>query len=169
MPNVLAATLQPRSLTHVSIRKIRITVLERGPFGEGFSPTHAGSECWGALKAGVTRLERDGDRVRLITRGGYSWTDRYPWIVEERPEEPPPTIRARRRGGGARGRWCRRFQRAAFAQALTTRCSYTRSTALPLTATTCAACRYRCARPILTDSWRGARTASLSRRSSRAR
>jgi bifunctional non-homologous end joining protein LigD len=28
------------------------------------------------------RLERDGDRVLLITRGGYNWTDRYPWIVE---------------------------------------------------------------------------------------
>jgi ATP-dependent DNA ligase len=28
------------------------------------------------------RLERDGDRVRLITRGGYNWTDGYPWIVE---------------------------------------------------------------------------------------
>jgi bifunctional non-homologous end joining protein LigD len=26
------------------------------------------------------RAERDGDR--LITRGGYDWTDRYPWIVE---------------------------------------------------------------------------------------
>ena len=24
------------------------------------------------------RLERDGDRIRLITRGGYNWTDRYP-------------------------------------------------------------------------------------------
>jgi ATP-dependent DNA ligase len=28
------------------------------------------------------RLERDGDRVRLITRGGYNWASRYPWIVE---------------------------------------------------------------------------------------
>lgn len=28
------------------------------------------------------RLERDGDRVRLTTRGGYNWTDCYPWIVE---------------------------------------------------------------------------------------
>jgi len=28
------------------------------------------------------RLERDGDRVRLITRGGYNWADRYPWIAE---------------------------------------------------------------------------------------
>ena len=24
------------------------------------------------------RVERDGDRVRLITRGGYSWTNRFP-------------------------------------------------------------------------------------------
>jgi bifunctional non-homologous end joining protein LigD len=28
------------------------------------------------------RIERDGDRVRLITRNGYDWTKRYPWIVE---------------------------------------------------------------------------------------
>jgi ATP-dependent DNA ligase len=29
------------------------------------------------------RLERDGKRVRLITRGGgYNCADRYPWIVE---------------------------------------------------------------------------------------
>jgi len=28
------------------------------------------------------RLERDRDHVRLITRGGYNWSSRYPWIVE---------------------------------------------------------------------------------------
>ena len=28
------------------------------------------------------RLEREGDRVRLITRGGHNWADRYAWIVE---------------------------------------------------------------------------------------
>src|SRR5262249_204523 len=28
------------------------------------------------------RVERDGNRVRLITRGSYDWTKRYPWIVE---------------------------------------------------------------------------------------
>jgi bifunctional non-homologous end joining protein LigD len=28
------------------------------------------------------RVERDGDRVRLITRGGYDWSKRYPWTVE---------------------------------------------------------------------------------------
>jgi hypothetical protein len=27
-------------------------------------------------------LERDDDRVRLITRGGYNWAHRYPWIVD---------------------------------------------------------------------------------------
>jgi bifunctional non-homologous end joining protein LigD len=27
-------------------------------------------------------VERDGERVRLITRGGYDWTKRFPWIVE---------------------------------------------------------------------------------------
>jgi bifunctional non-homologous end joining protein LigD len=28
------------------------------------------------------RLEREDDRVRLITKGGYDWTGRFPWIVE---------------------------------------------------------------------------------------
>jgi hypothetical protein len=28
------------------------------------------------------RLERDGDRVRLITRGGDDWIGGYPWIVK---------------------------------------------------------------------------------------
>ena len=27
------------------------------------------------------RLEREWNRVRLVTRGGYNWSDRYPWIV----------------------------------------------------------------------------------------
>jgi ATP-dependent DNA ligase len=28
------------------------------------------------------RVEQDGDRVRLMTRGGHDWTKRYPWITE---------------------------------------------------------------------------------------
>jgi hypothetical protein len=28
------------------------------------------------------RVERSSERVRLITRNGHDWTDRYPWIVE---------------------------------------------------------------------------------------
>jgi bifunctional non-homologous end joining protein LigD len=31
-------------------------------------------------------VHRDGDRVRLITRGGHDWTKRYPWIVEAAPK-----------------------------------------------------------------------------------
>lgn len=27
-------------------------------------------------------VARDGDRVRLITRGGHDWSKRFPWIVE---------------------------------------------------------------------------------------
>jgi bifunctional non-homologous end joining protein LigD len=41
------------------------------------------------------RVERNGDRVRLITRGGYD--------CRERTEEPAPAIRHRRRGRGVRG------------------------------------------------------------------
>src|SRR6476659_3251380 len=28
------------------------------------------------------RIERDGSSVRLITRGGYDWAKRFPWIAE---------------------------------------------------------------------------------------
>jgi bifunctional non-homologous end joining protein LigD len=28
------------------------------------------------------RVERDGERVRLIARNGHDWTKRFPWIVE---------------------------------------------------------------------------------------
>jgi bifunctional non-homologous end joining protein LigD len=31
------------------------------------------------------RLERDGDRVRLITKGGYARSKRYLWFVEAAP------------------------------------------------------------------------------------
>jgi hypothetical protein len=42
---------------------------------------YTGSACAPGRRPFSIR-ERDGDRVRLITRGGYNWTDRYPWIVE---------------------------------------------------------------------------------------
>jgi ATP-dependent DNA ligase len=37
-------------------------------------------------------VQRDGDRVRLITHGGYDWTTRYPRIVLA-AEEPAQAIR----------------------------------------------------------------------------
>jgi len=36
------------------------------------------------------QLERDCYRVRLMTRGGYNWADRYPWIVEAGTNEEFP-------------------------------------------------------------------------------
>jgi len=44
----------------------------------------AGPEWYHEIKYDGFRLlvQRDGDRVRLITRGGYDWTKRYPWIAE---------------------------------------------------------------------------------------
>jgi ATP-dependent DNA ligase len=44
----------------------------------------AGPEWYHEIKFDGYRLrvERDGDRVRLITRGGYDWTRRFPWIAE---------------------------------------------------------------------------------------
>jgi ATP-dependent DNA ligase len=42
------------------------------------------------------RVERNGDRVRLITRGGYDWSKRFPRIVESARLNRP--FRDRRRG-----------------------------------------------------------------------
>ena len=35
-------------------------------------------------------VQRDGDRVRPLTRGGHDWTKRYPWVAPSRAEEPRP-------------------------------------------------------------------------------
>jgi bifunctional non-homologous end joining protein LigD len=44
----------------------------------------AGAEWFHEIKYDGYRLrvEREGDRLRLITRGGYDWTKRFPWIAE---------------------------------------------------------------------------------------
>jgi ATP-dependent DNA ligase len=44
----------------------------------------AGPEWLHEIKYDGFRLlvQRNGDRVRLITRGGYDWTNRFPWIAE---------------------------------------------------------------------------------------
>ncbi len=46
----------------------------------------AGAEWFHEVKYDGYRLrvERDGDRVRLITRGGHDWTKRFPWIAQYR-------------------------------------------------------------------------------------
>jgi bifunctional non-homologous end joining protein LigD len=44
----------------------------------------AGKEWFHEIKFDGYRLrvEREADRVRLITKGGYDWTKRYPWITQ---------------------------------------------------------------------------------------
>jgi bifunctional non-homologous end joining protein LigD len=50
----------------------------------GAKAVPAGPEWLHEIKYDGYRLlvQRQDDRVRLITRGGYDWTKRYPWIVE---------------------------------------------------------------------------------------
>jgi len=57
-------------------------------------------------------VQREGDRVRLINRGGYNWTSRYSWIVESALKKPPQAICHRRRGSDPRRGRHRRLQRA---------------------------------------------------------
>ncbi|MGY3404173.1 ATP-dependent DNA ligase [Bradyrhizobium sp. GM5.1] len=44
----------------------------------------AGAEWFHEIKNDGYRLriERDGERVRLITKGGHDWAKHFPWIVE---------------------------------------------------------------------------------------
>src|SRR6516165_7414357 len=42
----------------------------------------ASPEWFHEIKQDGFRIRVERDRVRLITRGGYNWTDRYPSIVE---------------------------------------------------------------------------------------
>ncbi|MEA2985962.1 MAG: hypothetical protein QOD94_2216 [Alphaproteobacteria bacterium] len=56
------------------------------PWPKGRRPVPAGHE----IKHDGYRLQihlRDG-RVRLFTRTGFDWTDRYPWIVEDAARPP---------------------------------------------------------------------------------
>jgi ATP dependent DNA ligase domain len=38
------------------------------------------------------QVRRDGDRLRLFTRRGFDWTDRYPRIVEAATADDPPVL-----------------------------------------------------------------------------
>ena len=93
------------------------------------------------------RVERNGDRVRLITRGGYNWSDCYPWIVEaalkNRQKHFVIEISTR------------------FIPANTmTKCSFVPSPCWQWTATICGICRSQCAKPIWPVYWHVGLTAS---------
>jgi ATP-dependent DNA ligase len=38
-------------------------------------------------------VQLEGDRVRLFTRNGHDWTDRYPFIVEAARASGPAVLR----------------------------------------------------------------------------
>jgi bifunctional non-homologous end joining protein LigD len=63
------------------------------------------------------RVERNGDRVWLLSKSGLDWTKRYPWIVETARKIRKSQFIIRRRGGHSR---CRRdlgLQRPALSPA----------------------------------------------------
>jgi ATP-dependent DNA ligase len=62
------------------------------------------------------RLERDGGRVRLITKGGHNWTSRYPWIVEAALKNRHKQFVIDGEAVILKGRWRVGFQRPAFRQ-----------------------------------------------------
>jgi ATP-dependent DNA ligase len=110
------------------------------------------------------RLERDRDRVRLITRGGNDWTSRFPWIGEAALKN---RIRQFVIDGeavilGVDGV-------SDFNALHSGKYDHAHSTSSSRATTTCAS--YRCifARPISPAYWRGDRTASLSCRTGRDR
>jgi ATP-dependent DNA ligase len=111
---------------------------------------------------------RDGVRVRLISRNGYEWTKRFPWIAETalKIKTKQFVIDGEAVVLGVDG--------IANFEALHSRkhdheVQLYAFDALARTATTCLTCRSRCARPISRGCWRDGRMASSSRRSKRAR
>jgi ATP dependent DNA ligase domain len=117
------------------------------------------------------RVERDGDRVRLITRNGYDWTKRYPWIVESalKNRQKHFVIDGEAVVLGDSGWTACPISTRYISASTMTRSSFTPSTCSRGTGTICARCPSQCARPILTDCWHGVPTGSLLRHSNKAR
>ena len=113
---------------------------------------------------------RDHDRVRLFTRNGHDWADRYPWIVKaaRRLRVKQFVIDGEAVVLGANG--LSDFEALYSAStSMTRKSSSTLSTCWLAMATTCGRCRSRCGRPNLRDCSRAARKASSLRRLSKAR
>jgi hypothetical protein len=80
----MAALPSPTSTLHLNVT-LRGTDAPNNSLGEYRATVRDSQHGWPhEIKYDGYRLrvERNGDRVRLITKGGYNWTDRYPWIVE---------------------------------------------------------------------------------------
>ena len=91
-------------------RNFRIPTWDKGAGRAGLDPRN---------QARRYRLivQRDGRRVRLFTRNGHDWSDRFPADHRGRAAEPEQLVRDRRRGRAARRRRPIGFQRPALAPA----------------------------------------------------
>ncbi|WP_370102730.1 ATP-dependent DNA ligase [Bradyrhizobium yuanmingense] len=96
------------------------------------------------------KVLRDHDRVRLITKGGFDWTKRYPWIVDG-------ALKIRTTQFVLDGEAVvlnvdgSPISTPCIPASTTTRSNSTLSTSCPVTVTTTGACRSRCGR----QTWRG--------------
>jgi bifunctional non-homologous end joining protein LigD len=61
-------------------------------------------------------IQRDGRRVRLWSRNGHDWSNRFPLLTEAAPAQPQFIICDRRRSRAAWGRWHFRLQWSALPQ-----------------------------------------------------
>ena len=52
---------------------------------------------WFAAGLRKFQSQRNGDRIRLITRNDYDWTKPHPWIVESTEEPDEAFLHGRRR------------------------------------------------------------------------
>jgi len=123
----------PRTSAQLQIlRECRLPSLCEGPLyqsedrqADGWRSSSAcppGPRSSRIIPTGFTTLSTTGcrlrvDRVRLITRGDYDRTRRYPWIVEAARKIPAVAVRARRRSRVARRGRLFRLQRVALRQA----------------------------------------------------
>jgi hypothetical protein len=106
--------------------------------------------------------------VRLITRGGYDWTKRYPWIVEAalKNRQKRFVIDGEAVILGLDG--ISDFD-ALHSASMTTKSNSALSTSWLRATTTCASCHCTCARPALSDYSHADPRAFSSTRSSVAR
>jgi ATP-dependent DNA ligase len=113
------------------------------------------------------RVERDGDRVRLITRGGHDWTKRYPWIAEaaRKVRQKRFVLDGEAVILGVDG--VSDFN-ALHSRKHDDEVQFMPSTSWRSMAKTCAACRCRCARPTLVACWHGGRPLRCAVRAARS-
>src|ERR1700761_6253840 len=111
---------------------------------------------------------RDDARVRLFTRNGHDWTDRYPWIVESARK-----IRTKQFVLDGEAVILGVDGISDFAALMSGKqnddVQFMPLTCWPGRAATCRNCRYRCGRQTCNGCWLGDRKASLYRPWSRAR